>query len=244
MKYFFTILFLLFASPVFATVTTVYPDPSVESTSVDGFSQSNLGAGSTWAANHDAASGTGTDDSGTAMEIESMEQAGESARFEIERAFFLFDTSAITDTDVVSSATLSLATLLIINTDDDGLDYVNIYTTTPAANTAIANADYDQIGTTAQATAIDFGSLAAAGNYTDFTLNATGISSITLTGITKFGGREGHDVENTSITTDTRNLWQVSSADTALTTLDPKLVITHGAAASPTASPIDALLWD
>lgn len=225
------------------TVSTFYPDASVESTSVDGFSVYNTGGagGSSWATAHGATDGTSTSDSSTSLEVESREYDDTAGRFEIERAFTLFDTSAIPDTDPINSATISLYVTVKINTDNDGTDYINVYTTTPASNTAIVNADYDAIGTTAQATAIDIGSISTSA-YTDWTLNATGEGNISLTGITKFGFREGHDAENVAIATDGRNIIGTSSADQTGTTQDPKLVVDHGVAVAE-ATPVQDIIW-
>lgn len=215
------------------TTSVFYPDPSVETTSVDGYVNHNTGAGSSWVTAHGATTGSANDSASTG-EIQSREYDDEANRFELVRAFFLFDTSALPDTDEISAATVSLATVgTTINTDNDGTDYINIYASTPVSDTAIVSGDYDGIGNTALATPIDMGSLPAAGTYAVFNLNATGIAAISKTGITKLGAREGHDAENIEIAQNTRNLWAISMAETALTTLDPKLTVTHDVEGEP-----------
>src|SRR3990167_6499796 len=86
------------------TTTTVYPNPDPESTSVDGVS--GVTNGVTFALAHDAADGNYTDDTSNAHNACNVEVT--TAVYQIIRGFFLFDTSAIPDTDVIDSGTLSL----------------------------------------------------------------------------------------------------------------------------------------
>ena len=101
---------------------------------------------------------------------------------------------------------------------------------TPASNDNLVNADKSQVGTT------DFGRSAqqdtlTAGAYNDITLNANGLTNISKTGISKFGGVFGFDFDNTTTgLTWASGVFQAVStafADTAGTTNDPKLVITY-----------------
>jgi hypothetical protein len=212
------------------TTTTVLPDDDPESTSVDGWVYYDTQAGGSWAEAHDAASGTAVNDTAdNSIIANSQEVSGASNRYQIVRGFFLFDTSGMPDTDTIDSATLSVKVTEVDNQDTTGPDYINIYTTTPASNTALVTGDFDQIGTTAQATAIDLGDISVA--TTTWTLNATGLGNIDKTGITKFGMREGHDVEDTPIADNARNRIGVNTADLAGTANDPTLTIEHSAAA-------------
>ena len=213
----------------FSTLTA-YPDPGpTESTSVDGRAYTTGQA--TWALAHDAATGDGAGDNEGGTGISMVESTHQGGLYEIIRAFLLFDTSAINDAETITAATLSVWGSFKTNTDNDGNDYVNVYTTTPASNTAITTADFDQIGTTEQATSIDYGSITADDTiYTNFTLNATGRGNISKTGITKFGMREGHDVLNDPIAVATRNDLDIRTAESTGTTNDPKLVVTSSLA--------------
>ena len=90
------------------------------------------------------------------------------------RGFFLFDTSAI-GADTVDSAAFSVYVATTLNNDNDGNDFGTVVGSAPAANTAIATADYDQVGATEY---IDLGqrkdiSSISTGAYLDFTLNST-----------------------------------------------------------------------
>lgn len=211
----------------FSTLT-VYPNPDTETTSVDGYVEYADFSSATWAQVHDAADGTSAGDSNANGNV----GAGKVLTgFYIDRVFLLFDTSALTAGATISAAVLSVYVTTKSNSDNDGQDYINVYTTTPASNTEITTADYDQIGTTAQATAIDLGAISTSA-YNDWTLNATGLSNISKTGVSKFGLREGHDAENAAIATG-ENYFTMQFADTADTTQDPKLVITYTAIDGP-----------
>ena len=110
---------------------------------------------------------------------------------------------------------------------------MNIVDATPASNTAIAAADYSQVGATQFGQSNIFDGLAAIGSYEDITI--TDLTKISKTGITKFGIRSGFDLNNTI----TGLTWSSGSgitpesiaADTAGTTTDPKLVVIHTAGA-------------
>ena len=214
------------------TTTTVYPDPDPESTSVDADIYINNGA--TWAGVHDATDGTVARPSDTAVNACNTEY--NAGGYQISRGFFLFDTSAITDTDTIDSATLSLHIQAKIDDINDANAYCSIITTTPASNTDIVVGDFDQVGSTKQSDDIDITGVTT-GAYNVWTLNGTGLGNISKTGITKFGIRTGHDIANSDIgaTIRTSNL-QPRMAEFADTTSDPKLVIEHSVAA-PATSP-------
>ena len=222
--------------PVYTdTTTTVYPNPDAETTSMDG---SVVKDDSTdWATTHDAAGGTGASDTTTNMSVQSHD--GGAGVDELSRVMTLFDTSSIPDTDTISAATLSIhiPSTAFADEDNDGNDYVNVYSANPASNTAIGTPDYDQCGTTEFSTGIDLGSVVQDA-YNAFALNATGLAAITKTGVSKFCWREGHDAENDPPLITTNNRVLILSAETADTTSDPKLVITHTASAGQPAQVI------
>jgi hypothetical protein len=209
------------------TTDTFYPDDHNESTSVDGYVYRD-GADGTWALARDTADGNGHQDANSVLAITSREKSSGTV-YDIIRAIALFDTSTLGDV-VISSATLSLYddNVVLINTDNDGDDTVNIVSSNPASDTDIVNGDYDTLGTTLYAAAVDFGSLTT-NAYNDFALNSTGIAAIDTAGISKFGVREGHDLNDVAIAVNTQNNWQVHSADVTGTTQDPKLVVVHAA---------------
>lgn len=169
-------------------------------------------------------------------------------RWEISRAFFPFDTSAL-GTDTISSAIFSIYGVSTVNSWNDGKDYISVVKTFQASTDVLALADYEDCGydtgteTGGRAkytpvkgsdTDIDISS-ATTGDFNNFTLNATGIGWIDGAGMTKLGVREGHDIEDSKPTYPTGGAawyhnWIIvyySEQDGAGTDLDPKLVVEH-----------------
>lgn len=209
------------------TTSTFYPDPDPESTSVDGY-EANSNAD--WATAHDAATGNDGSDSLTIADTRSQNDGVE---YVIRRGFTLFDTSAITDTDTIDSATYSLYVTTKTDGDNDAQAYITVITTSPASNTALTTADYDQVGTTEQNASgarLDITNITTSA-YNDIALNATGLGNISKTGVTKFGTREGHDLENSAVAGSANSTIRWSTAEATSTTQDPKLVVVHSAAA-------------
>lgn len=102
---------------------------------------------------------------------------------ELDRSIVLFDTSSIPASATITSATLSVQGN---NTGNAlGSTNINIVSSNPASNSALATGDYSTLGTTSFGS-IAFASFNMTGNNT-FTLNSSGISNITLAGISKFG---------------------------------------------------------
>lgn len=233
------------------TTTTVYPDANVESTSVDAYMvRNNGGGGSTEAfSTIRAGAGTGSDDT-AASSIAADLFAGSGAANTYQtlyRAIYVFDTSSIPDTDSISAATISVCSRSTKVDQLGGNGAVGITDGTSASNTAIANSDFESntSGTRNADTDIDVGSWAADSVYNDWTLNATGIANISKTGVSKFTTKLGFDIDNTT----TGLTWGSSgeilarsyNADKAGTSCDPKLVVTHAAAAAPTVKPIQTV---
>lgn len=215
------------------TITTVYPDADPETTSVDGYVARRPAGGESWATIHDATVGDGNTDSSTGdTSIPQIVDNG-SAWTRLQRGFFLFDTSSLPDTDTISAATFDLYSLAAA--DNNHSQSADLVLSTPASNTNLVDEDYDQVGTTLQATARSF-SVWTAAAYQSLTLNATGLGNISKTGITKFGLRASSDTSNiepTKVTASSRINAQL--AELSGTSTDPKLVITH-AGSSPSSS--------
>jgi len=224
------------ADLAFAATLTAYPDPNPETSTADGYVQSNK---TSWNLAHAATDGTGSfgagngnDDSSTTLVAQATDVSSVFVLYKISRGFVLFLTSALTTGATISSATMSLWGTAKTNTDNDGDDWFNVVQSSPASNTAIANGDFDQCGAvdnpTEGATRIDLGSIST-GAYTDWTLDATGLTWISKTSVTKLGLREGHDCINSAVNAgaDTLNSLTCSSADNSGTSQDPKLVVTY-----------------
>ncbi len=215
-----------------STTTTVFPAAGTGGGTSDAFIYRNIAnPGETWAGITGNAGNTidSTTTNNTPLDIIMSTTSNQFRRNA--RAGFTFDTSSIPDTDVVSAAVFSFrgtgkgdpATAI---TPD-----LNVYDFTPADDDTFVAGDYNQIGTTAYSTAISYASYNTAG-YNDFTLNATGIAAISLTGITKLGLRNAnYDAAGTppTWTSNQEHFLLGNFADNAGTTSDPKLVITHAA---------------
>ena len=206
-----------------ADTLTVYPDPDPESTSVDGTVRRNVGTPETFAVIR-AGDGTAAYPSSTTTTLIQLSHSGDGDSWSyLNRSIFLFDTSQLPDLIEISSAVISL---YITANGSPSTDTAHFCTVNPASNTDLANADYGTFGDTS------FGSTAHAditiNQYNAWTLNASGISAISVSGITKYGFRLGRDLNNDNEGVETtRGSLNGLLADYADTTSDPKLVITY-----------------
>lgn len=211
------------------TTSTFYPDADPESTSVDGSVRHALD-NQTWATIQGGAGNTVVD-TGTGEALGLIYSGSTSGWQQISRAIFLFDTSAIADNDIIDSATLSFYG----NGKSDGLTIsptLNVYSSAPASNTALAAGDYDSLGTTAFSTNITNANFSTTA-YNDFVLNASGLAAISKTSVSKFGTREStYDALNVEPTRNGNSLlshFNANCADQTGTANDPKLVVVHTA---------------
>lgn len=192
-----------------------YPDANPETTTVDGYIYIN---GSSWAQCRNASEGDAADSSSTTAVIGVRPTL-------IQRGFFLFDTSSLGDPDTVTATTLALYVTAVVNNDNDGNDFLTPVSASPASNTDLLVADYNDVGSTAYvATGTDIGSLTTSA-YNTFTFNATGRDAVSKTGVSKFAMREGHDYANDPAAG--TNTVTVSTADHTGTSQDPKLTVTY-----------------
>src|SRR3990167_9304293 len=195
-----------------------FPDPDVEITSVDGVIQNDPGGATDWATARGAADGTGAfDATANTQFVRSSVSAGDYLNY---RSFYLFDTSALADNENITAATFSLAGSAGATVDTD-VTNATVVSSSPASNTALVIGDYDQVGTTSFGTITLANWVNTDGTYNDITLNSSGITNISKTGISKFGTVSGRDFSNSAPTGDNRiNAYY---ADQAGTTTDPKL---------------------
>lgn len=211
--------------PVYAdTTSTFYPDFNPESTCVDG-QVTNLGPSVDWSVIHDATAGTSADDSSVILGAEILADTVSNKWGRLIRVFLLFDTS------ILSGSTVSAASLgmyVTSKTSDFGGN-LDLVTSSPASNTSLVVGDFDQLGTTLQATSLALSGLTTSA-YNVFTLNATGLSNVSLGGVSKFGLRISADTANTAPT------WSSSGNDSAVGSSadesgsqDPYLEVTYSA---------------
>ena len=117
--------------------------------------------------------------------------------FEIYRYGADFNTASLPDNAVISAATIRVYFVAAnaANTDTTTADIVAF---TPAVPATIADGDFDQFGTTVFAT-VNLADITDAA-YNTLTLNAGGISNISVTGFSNFGLRIGRDTANSQPT--------------------------------------------
>jgi len=214
------------------TTTTVYPDPHVESTTVDGYASDTTQAA--WGTIRGAA-GDQADDSNALLKVNIKTAFNSSPDYEtMRRGVVLFDTSGIDDSDTKDSATCEL----VVNSKSATLsaDSVSMCTSAPASNTAIVAGDYDSHGTTKQSNDLTISGITADNTtYNAWTLDSTGLGNIDLAGVSKFGFRMLSDLSDAEPTygNDDINEIQPRTADQAGTSKDPKLVIVHTSPFTP-----------
>lgn len=163
----------------------------------------------------------------------------------IRRGLTYFDTSGISGSDTINSATYSLYCFEKGDTcapaAQSYLTVVQVQGQNITSDTALTNTDFPLVGdavddpTEGVSSRITYTALSASG-YNDFTLNATGRGWIARSGeakpsgatngVTYLGLRSGWDVEDQPPTSGTTYARVYSSA-AAGTTTDPKLVVEH-----------------
>lgn len=166
-----------------------YPDADPETTSVDGFIERLGGSGVDWATIHDALAGSsvGADLTDLQPLLNARGVAGEWQQ--IRRAFVLFDTSSLPDGANILAAILHLYSRIAATNSFSWMPSINIYSSSPASNTDLVIADYDQVGAVEFSTSVPFNQLTA-GAWIQFPLNSNGLAAISKTDITKFSIRE------------------------------------------------------
>lgn len=223
-----------YARSLVATTLTAYPDPHAETTTVDGYIYHGPQSWADARADTDGAPTIEVSDSGTVLKV--VSQVESSVTFYIVRAFTLFDTSSLTASATITSADYSLYNIAAqrLDQDNDAQAYIALVgNANPASNTAIIATDYDQTGSTEMSdTHIDITNLGSDG-YQTWTVNATGLTNISKTGITKWALREGHDLEDSQVAgANALSQAGFSSADVADVTQDPKLVVEYTVASA------------
>jgi hypothetical protein len=187
----------------------VYGDEAIYSTAGDGHvSYENLD----WATLRGAATGDSNNYTYAYLYTRSVLSFFGDNPMVIDRSFLPFDTSAIPDDAIITSAILYVyMDATPVCTEFTPSYFLGVVQTSQASSTILTNADYDAVGSVAAATTTFAYAEAvyASSTYMEFPLNATGLSWIkksgetsncgTKTGVTCLGLREGHDLENISI---------------------------------------------
>lgn len=210
------------------TTTTVYPDPDTETTSVDGYI--GFEGNDTWSNIVAATDGNVANDVSTDIIV--YVNGRNTPKFWLYRGFFLFDTSAVGG-DTISSADFDVyATGTLTGASGSAL-YLSLVNSSPASNTALTNADFDQVGSTKGASDINVSAVASSA-YNTWSLNATGLTWVNGAGITKLALRHGQDITSEAPPQGGANvyngLYVGTSADGPSN--DPMLTVIHTASAA------------
>lgn len=226
-----------------ATVTTVYPDPHAESTSVDG----TCGIEGQDAAFTTVRGGNGTDANDTATSREMVQiktsTSGDPDYFwnTIRRGLVVWDASGITDSDSVDSAIASLeksgSSTNGLNGDTHDNSRMVLVESAPGTNTAVVAGDFQTMSATSFGESAKQTDLVS--GYNPITLNASGLANISFGAgtVCAFGYRYKWDnidsVTGLTWASNQRMGIAFNFADqggTPDTIEDPKLAITHSAA--------------
>jgi hypothetical protein len=207
------------------TTSTFYPDANPESTSVDGYVGYNVS--NNWSTTRDAPIGAYADHTSGDTWLCSASYNTRLQNYYIDRGFLLFDTSSIGSSDEVDSANLVIYSHVGVITDTDDFD-IDIVSSNPASNTAIVTGDYDKIGSTVFASMSISSWDTDDGDQNTFSLNASGLSNINTTGVSKFAVRCSGDTDD--ITPTGFNRVECYYADYGSN--KPKLVVVHSVATS------------
>jgi hypothetical protein len=203
----------------------------------DGYVSYGGSSTQTWATVHNATSGDVASYTDTYSHAESYEDSEGTNWNGIVRSFLPFDTSLLPDGATITAANLSIYVSATVDEDNDGYDYVNVVQTTQASPSSLIVGDYNNCGAVNSpptgATAIDITGISSSA-YTNFALDATGISWINLTGWTYLGLREGHDISGHTIATNKDSSVTFSTSNYAGTSQDPYLIITYTVAGDTT----------
>lgn len=212
----------------FSTLT-VYPDPNIEIATVDGYVGRDTDSETLSTIRTSAGTSADDNDPNSSGLFTYLNTTLVSNTYNsLYRSITLFDTSSLTSGATISSAVLSIYVTFLYNNFPDSTT-LNVAGATPASNTALSTTDYNECQTTS------FGNFSVANGtdsspdaYQDITFNASGISSISKTGVSKYSLQSGFDINN-SATWQSNTTFEVDAyaADQTGTSKDPKLVVTY-----------------
>uniref|UniRef100_A0A6M3LA44 Uncharacterized protein n=1 Tax=viral metagenome TaxID=1070528 RepID=A0A6M3LA44_9ZZZZ len=182
---------------------TFYPDADTETISVDGYVGLVADPTLIWANFHGATTANliaGYSD-GTSGGVSLATDGDLEDKYKtLHRVIYLFDTSALDDTAIVTAATLSIYGTEKSQAIGDVIPGINVYSVTPTSNTDVVAGDfvYTRYGTTEFSSDIIYAGWVTEDSFwNDFALNASGIAAIDVDGVSKFALREAtHDAPN------------------------------------------------
>ena len=223
--------------PAGAASLAVVPDPHVEDTSMDGYAGATYNLNTAWSTV--LAEGGGNSDANAAtIAVYTACYSVSTQWANMSIGFFLFDTSPLTASAVISAATVDFR----FNLKSDEFAQagsIALVQTTTASNTSIANGDYgagpfDRVGTDADVAIADI--TTDSSTPSRFTLSSGGRGNIATTGITKLGVQTAHFTDNSEPTwlSNKRHSVTIRSAEYA-SSVEPTLTVTYTLAFTPRA---------
>lgn len=188
-----------------------------------------------WASAHDNTAGENVDYGGSGFSA--ICQPAADGGWRIDRAFVPFDTSSLPDGAAIEVGTVNV--MPSGKTDNVADVTIDLIVTTQASSTELVVGDFDQVGTTEQATAIEIADMSV-DVYSTYNLSATGIASISKTAYTNFGLRTSHDTDNSACTDSATNTSAANfyASETSGTLKDPYLTATY-----PSGSGLQSKYW-
>ena len=203
------------------TTTTYYPDADTETTSVDGY-VGRTASSDTYATIRGGA-GVYADDATSPVLLHYLRtNASTNSRYaDMARGVLLFDTSSVLSGYTVTAVTLEVYTTAVITFGSAWTS--RIVASTPASNTSLTSAGYQQVSTTIK----DLGGLASGSiSANAYCLWNLATDSVTKGGITKLGGRSAGDIAASPEFT-TKGLTNGHQFQTAEGANPPKLTVTY-----------------
>jgi len=150
--------------------------------------------------------------------------------YQMTRLAFLFDTSAIPDTDTIDSATMTVSYNSSGGNNQTEATYpanLSLVSASPAGTSSLVVGDFDLFGSTKYGTDVTLASFVSGGTGA-FTLNASGLANISKTGNTGLGIRPSNDFSDSTAPTARSYAYMYHSEQTG-TANDPVLVVTTSA---------------
>jgi hypothetical protein len=173
-----------------------------------------------------AGAGDAVDNSGTSINMPSLDGDSTPNYAFLARGMFIFDTSGVPDGSTITNAKLRL--YVIAKQDNHNLA-INVTSLTTASGTALIAADYNIANhgsVNFLDASVDITSIST-GSYLELTLNSAGKAGISKTGLTKLGLRFDADISNGTPTyNDGVSALEIQMVENASN--KPELVITYG----------------
>ncbi len=205
---------------------TVFPDAHIETSTVDGH-VFRLVASEDWGLVQGGA-GTGhNDNSGNTIVFGMLSDDLTNKWRRIYRGIYLFDTSALGSSAVISAAVLSIYDTVRSRTFSYFDFSMVVFSSNPASNIDLVNGDYTSLGTTVFSTGVGNDDWTG-GSYHPFTYNASGRAAINKTGISKFGIRDNtYDAPDNEPSWEDAKIVNYNGYFSENGSNKPKLVITY-----------------